>query len=193
MPFEMLAVPLLFAAFVLFLMRGGARVTLFPLFAGEVVGLSPAQIGDVLSMSAVTNLLIVNPGGQLVDRIGRKPVAIWGLVLAGLGTAAYGFFESYGSLLVVSAVFGLASGLASIPPPTMVGDLSPPGAEGSAVGLYRMSGDLGFIVGPLLMGLVADAGAFTSGFVISGALLGVAALLVTRIPETRREQKKESS
>lgn len=177
---------LLFVAFSLFIMRGGARITLFPLFGGEVVGLSPAQIGDVLSMSALTNLLIVNPGGQLVDRIGRKPVALWGLVLAGLAVSAYGFFDSYGSLLVVSSVFGLASGLASIPPPTIVGDLAPAGAEGSAVGLYRTSGDLGFIIGPLVMGAIADAGAFTTGFIVSGALLGVAALVMTRIPETRK-------
>jgi MFS family permease len=166
-------------------MRGGARITLIPLFGSEVVGLSPARIGDVLSLSAVTNLLIVNPGGLLVDRVGRKPIAIWGLALAGLATAAYGFFETYAALLIVSGVFGLASGLASIPPPTMVGDLAPPGAEGSAVGLYRTAGDLGFIIGPLIMGAVADAGAFSVGFMISGALLGVAALAVIRIPETR--------
>ena len=177
---------LLFVAFSLFVMRGGARITLIPLFGSEIVGLTPAQIGDVLSLSAVTNLLIVNPGGQLVDRVGRKPVAIWGLILAGLTTAAYGFSDTYVTLLVVSAVFGLASGLASIPPPTMVGDLAPPGAEGSAVGLYRTSGDLGFIIGPLVMGAVADAGAFSSGFVVSGVLLGVAALVVSRIPETRQ-------
>jgi MFS family permease len=179
---------ILFVAFSLFVMRGGARITLFPLFGSEVVGLSPSQIGDVLSLSAVTNLLIVNPGGQLVDRVGRKPMAIWGLILAGVAISAYGFFETFASLLIVSGVFGLASGLASIPPPTIVGDLAPRGAEGSAVGLYRTAGDLGFIVGPLLMGAVADAGAFSTGFIISGVLLGVAALAVARIPETRRKE-----
>ncbi|MGZ5382764.1 MAG: MFS transporter [Acidimicrobiia bacterium] len=179
---------ILFVAFSLFVMRGGARITLFPLFGSEVVGLSPSQIGDVLSVSAITNLFIVNLGGQLVDRIGRKPVAIWGLILAGLATSAYGFFDSYGSLLVVSGIFGLAAGLASIPPPTMVGDLAPPGAEGSAVGLFRTAGDLGFVVGPLIMGAVADAGNFSAGFIISGVLLAVAALAVTRIPETRHTE-----
>lgn len=176
---------LLFIAFALFIMRGGARITLFPLYGAEVVGLDESQIGDVLSMSAVTNLLIVNAGGQLVDRIGRKPVAILGLLMAGAGTAAYGFFSSYVSLMVVSAVFGLTSGLASIPPPTMVGDLAPPGAEGAAVGLYRTSGDFGFIAGPLLMGVFADAGSFTAGFVVSGVLVAAAALLVAGMSETR--------
>ncbi len=179
---------ILFVGFALFIMRGGARVTLFPLYGGEVVGLEPAQIGDVLSLSALTNLLIVNPGGQLVDRLGRKPIAVLGLILAALSTAAYGFFDTYPSLLVVSAIFGLTSGLASISPPTMVGDLAPPGSEGAAVGLYRTAGDLGFIVGPLMMGMMADVGAFAPGFAVSGAFLLAAALLVSRIPETRRTE-----
>ncbi len=70
----------------------------------------------------------------------------------------------------------------------MVGDLAPPGSEGAAVGLYRTAGDLGFIVGPLMMGMMADVGAFAPGFAVSGAFLLAAALLVTRIPETRRTE-----
>lgn len=175
---------LAFVAFSLFIMRGGARITLFPLFGAKVVGLDPARIGDILSASAVTNLLVVNFGGWLVDRIGRKPVAIWGLGSAAIATAAYGFFDSYGSLLAVSALFGLASGLASIPPPTMVGDLAPQGLEGSAVGLYRMAGDLGFVVGPLLLGVIADQGLFREGFLVSGGFLVVAMLAVMTIGET---------
>lgn len=177
---------LAFVAFSLFVMRAGARVTLFPLYGSEVVGLGPAHIGDILSISAVTNLLVVNFAGWLVDRVGRKPVAMWSLVASAFATAAYGFFDSYVALLVVSGFFGIATGIASIPPPTMVGDLAPSGLEGSAVGLYRMSGDLGFVVGPVLLGAIADTGAFTLGFVVSGVFLLFAALALTRIGETRQ-------
>lgn len=177
---------LAFVAFSLFVMRAGARVTLFPLYGAEVVGLGPAQIGDILSISAVTNLTVVNFAGWLVDRVGRKPVAMWSLAASALATAAYGFFDTYAALLVVSAFFGIATGIASIPPPTMVGDLAPSGLEGSAVGLYRMSGDLGFVVGPVVLGAIADTGAFTTGFVVSGVFLLLAALALTRIGETRR-------
>jgi MFS family permease len=171
-------------AVALFIMRSGARITLFPLYGDEVVKLDPGAIGTILSVSAVTNLLVVNYAGRLVDRVGRKPVAIWGLIASAVATSAYGVFHTFGSLMVVSAVFGVASGIASIPPPAMVGDLAPEGLEGSAVGLYRMAGDLGFVVGPLLVGAIADTGAFWMGFVASGIALLIAAGAMLTIAET---------
>jgi len=171
-------------AVALFIMRSGARITLFPLYGSEVVKLDPGAIGTILSVSALTNLMIVNYAGRLVDRVGRKPVAIWGLVASAAATSAYGAFHTLGSLMVVSAVFGVASGIASIPPPAMVGDLAPKGLEGSAVGLYRMAGDLGFVIGPLLVGVIADTGAFWMGFIASGIALLIAAGAMLTIAET---------
>lgn len=179
-------VTLMLVGFSMMFMRAGARVTLLPLYAEQSLGFDPGDIGILLSVSALTNLLIVNPAGRFVDSVGRKPVALVGLVSAALATAAYGFFESFLALLVVSMVFGLTAGLASIAPPAMVGDLAPKGVEGSAVGVYRMAGDLGFVVGPLALGAVADAGAFTTGFFIAGGIMLVASALLSLVPETRQ-------
>jgi MFS family permease len=172
--------------FAMMFMRSGARVTLLPLYAEQSLGFGPGDIGVLLSVSAVTNLLIVNPAGRFVDRVGRKPIALLGLVSAAVVTSSYGIFDSYAALLVVSMAFGITAGLASISPPAMVGDLAPEGIEGSAVGVYRMAGDLGFVVGPLALGAVADTGAFEAGFFIAGAIMLVAAALLSLVPETRR-------
>jgi DHA1 family multidrug resistance protein-like MFS transporter len=183
---------LMLVGFSMMFMRGGARVTLLPLYAEQSLGFGAGDIGILLSVSALTNLLIVNPAGRFVDSVGRKPVAMLGLTTAAIATAGYGLFESFTGLLIVSMVFGVTSGLASIAPPTMVGDLAPEGAEGSAVGVYRMSGDLGFVIGPLALGAIADTGAFTAGFFITGAVMLVAAALLSFVPETRRSSVGES-
>ena len=183
---------LMLVGFSMMFMRGGARVTLLPLYAEQSLGFGAGDIGILLSVSALTNLLIVNPAGRFVDRVGRKPVAMIGLTTAAIATAGYGLFESFTGLLVVSMVFGVTSGMASIAPPTMVGDLAPEGAEGSAVGVYRMSGDLGFVIGPLVLGAIADTGAFTAGFFVTGAVMLVAAALLSFVPETRRSSVAES-
>ena len=177
---------LMLVGFSMMFMRGGARVTLLPLYAEQSLGFGAGDIGILLSVSALTNLLIVNPAGRFVDRVGRKPVAMLGLTTAAIATAGYGLFESFTGLLIVSMIFGVTSGMASIAPPTMVGDLAPEGAEGSAVGVYRMSGDLGFVIGPLALGAIADTGAFTLGFFITGAVMLLAAALLSFVPETRR-------
>ena len=173
-------------------MRSGARVTLLPLYAEQELGFGAGDIGILLSVSALTNLLIVNPAGRFVDSVGRKPVALVGLTTAALATAAYGLFDSFVGLLIVSMVFGVTAGLASIAPPAMVGDLAPEGVEGSAVGVYRMAGDLGFVFGPLVLGAVADTGAFTSGFFIAAGIMLVAAFLLSFVPETRRAPATDS-
>lgn len=183
---------LMLVGFSMMFMRGGARVTLLPLYAEQSLGFGTGDIGILLSVSALTNLLIVNPAGRFVDSVGRKPVAMLGLTTAAIATAGYGLFESFTGLLIVSMVFGVTSGLASIAPPAMVGDLAPEGAEGSAVGVYRMSGDLGFVIGPLVLGAIADTGAFTAGFFITGAVMLVAAALLSFVPETRRSSVGES-
>ena len=183
---------LMLVGFSMMFMRGGARVTLLPLYAEQSLGFGAGDIGILLSVSALTNLLIVNPAGRFVDSVGRKPVALIGLTTAAIATAGYGLFESFTGLLIVSMVFGVTSGMASIAPPTMVGDLAPEGAEGSAVGVYRMSGDLGFVIGPLALGAIADTGAFTAGFFITGAVLLLAAALLSFVPETRRSSVAKS-
>ncbi|NNL97988.1 MAG: hypothetical protein HKO63_07270, partial [Acidimicrobiia bacterium] len=61
-----------------------------------------------------------------------------------------------------------------------------PGAEGAAVGLYRLAGDFGLVLGPLVLGSLADDGAFIGGFQLSAVLLVLAAAvaLIIRRPRT---------
>lgn len=171
----------MFVSLSIFFMRSGARLTLLPLYAGEELGLSEARIGLVLALGAVMTLSVVNIGGWLLDRIGRVPVLIAGLLATAATIAAHGAVTTLPGLLIVSAGFGLAAGIMGTAPPTLAGDLSTPGAEGASVGLYRMAGDLGLVLGPLVLGRVADGGAFEAGFLLSAGLLVIAAGAATVI------------
>ncbi len=180
-------VALMFISVTVFFMRAGARLTLLPLYAGEELGLSEARIGLVLAVGAIMTLAVVNLGGWLIDRVGRVPVLIVGLLATAVTIAAHGAVTTLPGLLAVSAGFGLAAGIMGTAPPTLAGDLSTPGAEGAAVGLYRLAGDFGLVLGPLVLGSLADDGAFVGGFQLSAGLLVVAAavaLVIRRSPPT---------
>jgi len=170
--------------FALFFMRAGARNALLPAYADVVGGLSATAIGAVVSASSVTSILAMVPIGRAVDRLGRKPVVIAGAFTAAGSVALYGTTASLGGLLAISALAGLTVGLASIPLPTMVGDLAPPGSEGIAAGVFRMGNDAGWIAGPLALGAAADAGAWGLGFVLAGLPLLVVGAGFLRAPET---------
>jgi MFS family permease len=182
-------VALMFVAITLFFMRAGARLTLLPLYAGEELGLSEARIGLVLAVGAIMTLAVVNVGGWLLDRVGRVPVLIAGLLATAAAIAAHGAVTTLPGLLIVSAAFGISAGIMGTAPPTLAGDLSTPGAEGASVGLYRMAGDIGLVLGPLALGSLADRGAFVGGFQLSAGLLvaAAAAAVVIGRPRTGTE------
>ena len=186
-------VALMFVTFSIFVMRAGARITLLPLYGGEELGLSESRIGIVIAVAAFVNVLVVNPGGWLVDKVGRRPILVLGLLLTAVAIGAHGFVTSFAGLVVVSVGFGLTASLMGIPPPTMAGDLAPPGAEGAAVGLYRTAGDIGLIAGPVLMGSIAEGGAFMEGFLVAGGLLVAAAVVSLAVFDPGRRGLRSAS
>ena len=108
--------------------------------------------------------------------------------LAGLAvmTAAVGWATTAWLLVVLMAVLGVMSGAAGVPPGAMLSDVAPPGRQGTAVGLFRFCGDLGFTLGPLLAGWAVPALGFRWTFaMLAGPTIG-ALVLIVRTPETLR-------
>jgi MFS family permease len=78
----------------------------------------------------------------------------------------------------------VASGFAGVPPAPMLSDVSPEELKGSAVAAFRFTGDLGFVLGPLVAGWAANAYGFDASFVITAIPAFVALALVLSIRET---------
>lgn len=169
----------------LFFMRAGGRNALLPLYADRVAGLGPRDIGYVVSASSITAIAITLTAGRLTDSWGRKPVAIVGMLASALTVSAYALTDTFTGMLVVSAVAGLSVTFASVPIATMVGDIAPPGAEGIASGMHRMFVDVGWIIGPLALGGLADRGLWSLGFVLAGVPLLLATIAFSFGPETK--------
>ena len=66
----------------------------------------------------------------------------------------------------------------------MLSDLAPRAAIGTAAGVFRLSGDVGFALGPLVAGLVASGVGLREAFAVSALPAAVALVLVLRTPET---------
>lgn len=124
--------------------------------------------------------------GPLSDRFGRKWPTVAGFFLCSAGVLAFPMLGSVMAWGVAAAVTGV--GMALLYPTLIaaIGDISHPTWRGSALGVYRFWRDLGYAIGALAMGLIADAtGMLEAGFWLTSAAMALSGLwLVLRMDET---------
>jgi MFS family permease len=95
--------------------------------------------------------------GPLADRIGRKPLIVWGMVTQALGHAAIGFglASPFAAGVVGSILLGIGTAMVYPALLAAVGDAAHPSWRATSVGVYRFWRDLGYAIGALLSGVVA--------------------------------------
>jgi DHA1 family multidrug resistance protein-like MFS transporter len=160
--------------------------TLVPLFASDALGLSTVAIGVLFAVALAAEFVVLYPAGSVADQHGRKPVLVPALAGLALATAAVGWASTPLLLGVLLAVLGVMSGAAGVPPGAMLSDVAPTQASGTAVGVFRFFGDLGFTLGPLLAGWSVPAVGFRWAFALAAVPTVVALALILRTPETLR-------
>lgn len=94
--------------------------------------------------------------GPLSDKVGRKPMIVWGMWLCGLGVLALPLTDSIWLWSLASGLIGI--GMAMLYPNlgAAVADISPTTQRASLLGIYRFWRDLGYAVGALMMGILAQ-------------------------------------
>jgi MFS family permease len=163
----------------------GVRVSLVPLFVEEVLRRDGAFAGTALAVFAAGNVAMLMISGKLADTIGRKPMIILGLVIAGGGTIWVGFTTSVAAFLIATVVSGLGSGLLTPPQQAVVADVvGTKGRGGPVLAAFQMSADIGAVIGPVTAGLMADHLSYSAAFAMTGVLALLAALVWLPAPET---------
>jgi len=182
-----LTFPILAAAFTNFAnhIRFSARGVLVPLYGHDILGMSSGEIGLVLSISTLANVLMVVPGGYVVDKFGRKAALVPAFVLTGLVFALFPFATDFVSVASVSFMLGVASGIGGGATMTVAADLSPENQRGFFLGFWQTVGDLGSAVGPVALGIIADLqGLITPFYATAILMLFTAAITQLFVKET---------
>ncbi|MGH7400696.1 MAG: MFS transporter, partial [Candidatus Rokuibacteriota bacterium] len=174
-------------AFVNAVARTGALFTVIPVLARDRLALDPDRIGVGLALASVVGLALAYPAGALVDRHGRKIIIVPSTILSGLSLTLFLLAPTYGWFLAGCAAWSVAMGVSGAAPAAYAADTAPPGMNAAALGSYRMLADLGYVVGPIALGLVADLAGADAALGGTAFLLVAVALLFARLaPETYR-------
>ena len=161
----------------------GVRVSLVPLFAADI-GISRSWLGVALALGSVTHLLAVWPAGKIADTVGRKALATPAYAVFAVFALVIGWATSLPWFLAAMAAYGVGTGLTSVSPPAVAGDVVPVEDTGIGVGVLNTAGDLGSVLGPIVSGALAEWFGYTVGFGSAALLLAVAAGFALRMRET---------
>jgi MFS family permease len=140
------------------------------LFAAE--GLSVGTIGVLAALYPAVWCVGQLITGAWSDRVGRKPLIVAGMLLQGVALAVIAASRGFGPWACGSVLIGIGTALVYPTLIAAVGDVAHPSWRATAVGVYRLWRDSGYVVGALVGGVVADL------FDLRAAVLVVAVLSV---------------
>ena len=179
-----------FVTTMIFFTRAGGRQTIVPLLGDSRLGLSPGFLGLAFTGMSLVNFVLIAPAAIAADRFGRRAVIVPSGIATVAGLLVFAGATNITLFLIGALVLSVASAVAGPAPAAYVADIAPPGARGLSMSLYRSAGDVGFVVGPPLLGVIADASSFGWALGANAALVALATVLFLLVArETMRPRR----
>jgi MFS family permease len=167
-------------------LNDGMAWGLFPLFF-HAAQMSIEQIGTLAAIYPATWGMAQLFTGAWSDRVGRKWLIVWGMWIQSAGIAMVAVSSDFAGFAVGAVLLGIGTAMVYPTLLAAIGDVAHPSWRASSVGVYRLWRDLGYAIGALLAGLVADAlGLASAMWIVAAITFGSGVIVAMRMRETLR-------
>ena len=123
---------------------------------GTSIGLDAEAIGLVVSTASAVDMVMFPLAGYSMDHWGRKVTGVSCICLLSIALGLLPLTATTLPYLFVAIIAGIGNGFGSGIILTMGADLAPTDEPSQFLGVWRMIGDLGALVGPLLTSVAAS-------------------------------------
>jgi predicted MFS family arabinose efflux permease len=149
-----------------------------------------ASLAGVLSASYSIGLLLgALPAGQLVGRLGQRPVIVISLVVLAVSSVGFGLASSFALLVTARTIEGIASAFAWTAMFAWLTAEAPPARRARLFGLVLGAAFVGFTLGPALGALAVGIGTAPT-FMAFGAVAAIVAAVTFLLPSPVRPPRR---
>ena len=150
----------------------GLWFSFLPLLAAETLHLSNSQIGYVMAVYMLASSLVQVPSGYLADRVSKRVLIVVSSCLASFAFATVLFAQEFAHLMLIGSIIGVTSALSMPALNALAADEGQSGGMGAVMAVLSVAMSVGFMIGPVVAGVLAEIYGLHSLFVF-GALVGI--------------------
>lgn len=151
----------------------GMVYSILPLYVSGELGASPRHIGLLYMVGATAGAILAPFLGKLSDKFGRRRVLLLSMGGFAAAFALYAVIKNYSEAFPIYALEGASWAALGATVPAFIADIVPAEDRGWAMGIYERTWSVGWIIGPLLGGFLADTIGFRITFIAGAALIGI--------------------
>ena len=157
----------------------------FALYLTQKFEIGMTTVGLLFGIFSISGMVGSALGGAIADRMGRKTVILFSLVLSSLSALGMGFAPTLGIFIAVIILAGTLSSIGHPAHEAVVADLLPQDKRAEGYGIIRVVFNVAVIIAPPIAGLLI-ANSYRTLFIVDAAISVISATIVLfALPETR--------
>src|SRR6266542_5614801 len=165
----------------------------FALYLTQKFDIGMSTVGILFAIFSVSGMIGSALGGAIADRMGRKVVIIFSLILSSLSALGMGFAPTIGIFIAVVVLVGTLGNIGGPAHEAVVADLLPPQRRAEGYGIIRVVFNTAVIIAPPIAGLLISHSYLTLFLVDAVISIISAGIVLFALPETKPQAHADAN
>ena len=136
------------------MITSGMFYSILPIYISKELNASEMVVGSLFTTGALTGAIVSIAVGKISDLIGRKSMIILSQIFFGLVMLLYSIISYYVFAYPIHVLEGFAWATLGVSAPAYIADVSK--KRGESLGVYNTVVHIGWVIGPVLGGFLAE-------------------------------------
>ena len=150
---------------------------LLPMFLA-VKGFDLTETGKIVAVYPVIWGLGQLITGKLADHLVKKSMLFWGMLLQGISIVALVYAQSLFHFVVLGIILGIGTAVVYPTFLAAIADYTHPQQRAQSIGVFRLWRDLGYAIGAITSGLIADLFGISTAIALIGGITLLSSLII---------------